>query len=202
MSKNKHKLKIPLVPVTLKILFIFLLFILISNISTNYINLAFNRSTHITLMKKLLEKDLQIMTEIAKATALGLENIKMGTKLLNSYKGTVEALVSLADAKETSGGGHSRRVAEYALSAASGLSLSKETKEIIEYAAILHDIGKLSIPDAVLNKAGKSAHLGLQHLFSPDHYNFTRIICQLEILKNQSEQIIHVTAMTTRIHSL
>jgi len=99
--------------------------------------------------------DLQIMTKIANATALALEKINMNTNLLNSYKGTVKALVSLADAKETSGGGHSRRVSEYALTAASGLALSKEKKEIIEYAAILHDIGKLSIPDAIINKASE-----------------------------------------------
>jgi len=97
-------------------------------------------------------QDLNVMMGVAKTTAIALENARMNTELLNSYRGTVGALVSLADAKETSGGGHSRRVSEYALIGARELSLSKEDKQNIEYAAILHDIGKLSIPDSILNK--------------------------------------------------
>lgn len=96
--------------------------------------------------------DLKTMMGVASTTALTIENARMNTNLLNSYKSTVGALVSLADAKETSGGGHSRRVTEYALIGAKELSLLKEEKQNIEYAAILHDIGKLSIPDSILNK--------------------------------------------------
>ena len=98
--------------------------------------------------------DLQIMTEVANATALALEKIRMNANLLNSYKSTVKALVSLADAKETSGGGHSRQVSECALISASDMALSGKDKQTLEYAAMLHDIGKLSIPDSILNKKG------------------------------------------------
>jgi HD-GYP domain-containing protein (c-di-GMP phosphodiesterase class II) len=97
-------------------------------------------------------QDLKTMMDVAATTAMTLENVRMNADLLNSYKVTVRALVSLADAKETSGGGHSRRVSEYALIGAREISLSKEEKQNIEYAAILHDIGKLSIPDSILNK--------------------------------------------------
>ncbi len=99
-------------------------------------------------------QDLKIMLGVAATTAMAIENIRMNESLLNSYGSTVRALVSLADGKETSGGGHSRRVSEYALTGAKELSLSKEEKQDIEYAAILHDIGKLSIPDSILNKSG------------------------------------------------
>ncbi len=94
------------------------------------------------------------MTEVGNATALALDKIRMNSSLLKSYKSTVKALVSLADAKETSGGGHSRQVAEYAIIAASEMSLPSKDKQTIEYAAMLHDIGKLSIPDNILNKKG------------------------------------------------
>lgn len=96
--------------------------------------------------------DMRTMMGVGATTALMLENARTNADLLDSYKSTVGALVSLADAKETSGGGHSRRVAEYALIGAKELSFPKEDQHYIEYAAILHDIGKLSIPDSVLNK--------------------------------------------------
>jgi HD-GYP domain-containing protein (c-di-GMP phosphodiesterase class II) len=98
-------------------------------------------------------QDTRILTAIAATSVMALENARMNIRLMNSYKSTVNALVSLADAKETSGGGHSRRVSRYALLGASALFYTGETKGNIEYAAILHDIGKLSIPDNILNKA-------------------------------------------------
>jgi putative nucleotidyltransferase with HDIG domain len=98
------------------------------------------------------EHDLLTLTGVATTTALALSNISLNENLRNSYRGTINALVSLADAKETSASGHSRRVAEYALMGASELSLSNAEKQTIEYAAILHDIGKLSVPESILNK--------------------------------------------------
>jgi len=56
--------------------------------------------------------DLKVMQGLASAAAMVLENKGMHNELMNAYKGTVKALVSLADAKETSGGGHSRRAQE------------------------------------------------------------------------------------------
>jgi putative nucleotidyltransferase with HDIG domain len=97
-------------------------------------------------------RDLKVMRCLACTAAVALENAGTKAELLESYKGTIKALVSLADSKESSGGGHSRRVLEYALMAAKELPMSRKDKQIIEYAAILHDIGKLSIPDNVLNK--------------------------------------------------
>lgn len=98
------------------------------------------------------QQDLQILIGVANTVALTIENVRLNECLQEYYKSTVNALVSLADAKEITGCGHSKRVAEYALKAANWLSLPAELKQSIEYAAILHDIGKLAIPDAILNK--------------------------------------------------
>ncbi|MCJ7605688.1 MAG: HD domain-containing protein [Dehalococcoidales bacterium] len=98
-------------------------------------------------------KDMNTMLGVASTTAIAMETTRMNVELLNSYKGTVSAVVSLADAKEISGNGHSRRVADYALKAAAELALPKEDRSDIEYAALFHDIGKLSMPDRIINKA-------------------------------------------------
>jgi HD-GYP domain-containing protein (c-di-GMP phosphodiesterase class II) len=99
------------------------------------------------------KQDLQILLAVAATAALAMENVRLNDSLLNAYKSTVNALVSLADAKEANGGGHSRRVAEYALMGATELALSANERQTIEYAAILHDVGRLGIPDSILNKA-------------------------------------------------
>lgn len=99
-------------------------------------------------------QDLQTLAAVATTAALTEENLKLSERLQDSYKSTINALVSLIDAKETTGGGHSKRVAKYALMGATSLSLSEAEKQTIEYAAILHDVGKLAIPDIILNKSG------------------------------------------------
>ena len=98
------------------------------------------------------QEDLNILIDVANISAITVESSRLNTSLMDSYKGTVNALVSLADAKEGAGVGHSRRVAEYALMGARELGLSMFDKHAIEYAGLLHDIGKLSIPDETLNK--------------------------------------------------
>ncbi|MFC1941726.1 HD domain-containing phosphohydrolase [Chloroflexota bacterium] len=98
------------------------------------------------------KRDLQTLTNVATTAAMAIENVRLNISLKESYKSTVKELVSLADARETNAGGHSRRVSEYASIGASELSFSKEEKQALEFAAMLHDIGKLSIPDNILNK--------------------------------------------------
>lgn len=98
-------------------------------------------------------QDTSILMGMSATSAMALENSRMNIHLLTCYKSTVSALVSLSDAKETSGGGHSRRVSKYAMLGAGGLTITGKARRNIEYAAILHDIGKLSITDSILNKA-------------------------------------------------
>jgi putative nucleotidyltransferase with HDIG domain len=101
------------------------------------------------------DRDLRTILGLANTATLALENIHQNDDLQSSYKSTLRALVSLADAKETYASGHSRRVAEYALIGAAEMGLSWVKRQTIEYAAILHDIGKLGIPDYLLNKTGQ-----------------------------------------------
>ena len=53
--------------------------------------------------------DLKVLTGVATTVALAIEKVRLSTSLLDTYKSTVDALVALSDAKEASGGGHSRR---------------------------------------------------------------------------------------------
>jgi hypothetical protein len=99
------------------------------------------------------KSDLNTMMNVATTSSMVFEGYRTNNLLMLSYKSTVRALVSLADAKESSGGGHSRRLVEYALMGARELGLNKKQLQNIEYAALLHDIGKLSIADSLLNKA-------------------------------------------------
>jgi putative nucleotidyltransferase with HDIG domain len=66
----------------------------------------------------------------------------------------LEALSATVDARDTYTAGHSRRVAAAAMVIARELDLSGEELDIVDQAALLHDIGKIGVPDAVLLKEG------------------------------------------------
>jgi HD-GYP domain-containing protein (c-di-GMP phosphodiesterase class II) len=65
------------------------------------------------------------------------------------------AFNQLLDLKDLNTGVHSTRLAEWALHVGSELGLSEADLADLEVAALLHDVGKVGIPDAILNKPGK-----------------------------------------------
>jgi HD-GYP domain-containing protein (c-di-GMP phosphodiesterase class II) len=65
------------------------------------------------------------------------------------------ALNSLLDLKDLNTGVHSTRLAEWALHVAGEMGLEESSFADIEVAALLHDIGKIGVPDAILNKPGR-----------------------------------------------
>ncbi len=71
---------------------------------------------------------------------------------------TIETVASAIDAKDEYTGGHSERVAEYAgiigRAVANHYQLDEEDLINLQYVARMHDIGKLAVPDAILNKTG------------------------------------------------
>ena len=76
-------------------------------------------------------------------------------RIKQSYDFTLEAMVQLLDARERSTSEHSLRVRDMAVILARVLHLSESEIEDIAKGALLHDIGKMAIPDAILLKPGK-----------------------------------------------
>ena len=67
----------------------------------------------------------------------------------------VNALAGAVDAKDKYTNGHSRRVAEYSVLLARELGWDENRLSQLKYDALMHDIGKIGIPDSVLNKPGR-----------------------------------------------
>ena len=68
---------------------------------------------------------------------------------------TIHALNEALHAKDAYTGGHTGRVQQYAMDIAKAYKLTPNQIDTIDKAALLHDIGKIGIPDDILNKAGK-----------------------------------------------
>lgn len=68
---------------------------------------------------------------------------------------SLETFAHAIDAKDQNTNGHSERVAIYSAEIAKRMGMSDEEQEQIYYMGMLHDIGKIGIPDAILKKPGK-----------------------------------------------
>lgn len=76
-------------------------------------------------------------------------------KIEQMNRNMIRALVRTIDAKDRYTNGHSLRVADYALEIARRMHKTPEEQEKIYYAGLLHDVGKIRVPEEVINKAGK-----------------------------------------------
>ena len=80
-------------------------------------------------------------------------------RMKNALGGTVRALASVVETRDPYTAGHQRRVAELALAIAGEMNLSTVHIEGLRVAAIIHDIGKISVPAEILTKPGKLTDL-------------------------------------------
>jgi putative two-component system response regulator len=82
--------------------------------------------------------------------------IRVGARLvgLQMSQTVVFAFAQAVEAKSPFTRGHSQRVMNYALALAQGLNLSSDQMETLRKGALVHDIGKICVPDAILNKPG------------------------------------------------
>jgi diguanylate cyclase (GGDEF)-like protein len=97
----------------------------------------------------------QNRTSIASKTLFSLNEPATNVNSEADVLATIYALAATLEARDKYTYGHSRRVSRYAVAAAEALNLPPEQVAIISAASLLHDIGKVGIPDNVLNKSGK-----------------------------------------------
>lgn len=84
-----------------------------------------------------------------------LNNALLHQDSKRNYLQTIVAMAQAVDAKDPYTHDHSRNVTAYTLAIADGMGISGRDRELLWSAALLHDIGKIGIPEAILNKPGR-----------------------------------------------
>lgn len=105
----------------------------------NDITLEARKFEETTLMKERLDAEVKAKTREIEMLSLQ----------------TIETMANTLEAKDEYTRGHSNRVSEYAALIAKEMNLSEEEVASIKYAATLHDIGKIGVPDTILNKPSR-----------------------------------------------
>lgn len=101
------------------------------------------------------KEDLALLSAMALKAGIALDNARLYDDLRNMFFNTVETLVRAIQARDPYTSGHSGRVSRYCLQVADKLGLSTRDKQNVYLTSLLHDIGKIGIPDELLNKPEK-----------------------------------------------
>lgn len=80
--------------------------------------------------------------------------LQLQEQMVSNYDNAIHSLVKMIEGRDTYTGGHSERVAQYSRMIADAMGCEKEESDLIYQAGILHDVGKITTPDAILLKPG------------------------------------------------
>ncbi len=98
------------------------------------------------------QADAQLVSTFALHAGIALENARLFEEAKDSYVQTVSALASAIDVRDSYTSGHSERLAELAVETGRLLACRPDELNDIHWAALLHDIGKIGVPDDILRK--------------------------------------------------
>ncbi len=105
--------------------------------------------------KKFTTGDVRLLYSMAEVISILLKNTELYQNLKTFLVTVVKCLVSAIEAKDIYTRGHSERVNCISSLIANYMELPQKVKESINWASMLHDIGKIGIPEAILTKPGR-----------------------------------------------
>lgn len=144
-----------------------------------------NRSNEIVGVFQVLNKsggpftqtDEELLIAIASQAGVTLENAQLAKEQQDAFESFVKTLSSTIDARDPITAGHSERVARYSDVIGVQMHLNAQESEILNYASLLHDIGKIGIREDVLTKDGRLTEKEYRHIQKHAEYTY-------DILKN------------------
>ena len=101
------------------------------------------------------EKSAEMALAFASQAAIAIENARAYERLKTQNLETISALATAVEVKDPYTSGHSEKVTQFTIAIAEKMGLSNDEIENLRVAGLLHDIGKIGIPDSVLNKPAR-----------------------------------------------
>lgn len=139
------------------------------------------------------EGDLKALSILANHAAAALENVRLIQDIEESQREIVYTLGEIVETRSKETGQHVKRVAEYSKLLALKYGIETAEAEVLRIASPLHDVGKVGIPDAILNKPGK---------LTPEEFDVMKTHAQLgyEMLKHSKGIVLQTAAIVAWQH--
>jgi len=110
---------------------------------------------HTRAHRPLTRSDLNLLSGLANVLGVSIRNAQLLASRKRQFNSTLHVLAATIDARDPLTAGHSEKVTEYSLGICRELGLSEDYCEMVRVAALLHDYGKIAVPDAILKKSGR-----------------------------------------------
>jgi HD-GYP domain-containing protein (c-di-GMP phosphodiesterase class II) len=140
-------------------------------------------STYCRRPRVFMPKEVNLMRVFASYVAVIIREAEHSRQMHMTYFNTISTLVLTLETRDPYTQGHTERVTKYALLIAAKMNFSGEDLNTLRYASEIHDIGKISIPDFILNKPGKLNNLE-RRMIELHPVKGAQIIAPLEFLKD------------------
>ncbi len=101
------------------------------------------------------EADLELMAALGNQAGVALHRVRLMGEIERLLLDTIRAIAATIDAKDGYTHRHSERVAALARRIALEIGLTADEQQTAELSALLHDVGKIAVPDSILNKPGR-----------------------------------------------
>jgi HD-GYP domain-containing protein (c-di-GMP phosphodiesterase class II) len=105
--------------------------------------------------RPLVQSDLSLLMGIASVIGISISNADLLEARQRQFGSILQVLAASIDARDPLTAGHSEKVTDYALGICDELNLSSNYREMIRVASLLHDYGKIGVPDSILKKPGR-----------------------------------------------
>ncbi|MEW6571073.1 MAG: HD domain-containing phosphohydrolase [Nitrospirota bacterium] len=134
--------------------------------------------------------EVEFVSVLGGLAAAAIENARLYEKLEKSYLSTIVTLSGVVEARDLYTDKHMKDIAEYSVGIARKLGLADTEIDNIRKAALLHDLGKVSVPDSILMKAGKLSEEEMD-IIKKHPANGAKMIGPVEPLRQAREIIRH-----------
>jgi putative nucleotidyltransferase with HDIG domain len=101
------------------------------------------------------ERDLELLSAIGRQAGISIERANLIRELEDLAMWSILTLVAAIEAKDEYTRGHSERVAAFSVQIAEEMGIGDRTIESIRLGALLHDVGKIGVPEVILTKPGR-----------------------------------------------
>jgi len=140
--------------------------------------------------KVFTEEDEELLGALLPQIGIAIENARLYDSLQESYRETIKALVNTLDARDVETREHSSRVVEYTLEIARRMGIAGKELDAIKYGAMLHDVGKIGVKDAILHKPGSLTPEEWEEMRKHSGTGY-EMLKDVKLLKNALPVILH-----------
>lgn len=138
------------------------------------------------------ERELELVVErnLARHAAHASRTQRVSAQLRHSYETVLDALLTALDTRNPETQAHTETVTALAMLLAQEMGLSREQRYHLERGALLHDIGKIGVPDRILLKRGPLTEEEWAEMRSHPEIGF-RMCARIDFLKGAAQIVLH-----------